>query len=51
MGRFELLKRQVEGGDANAATAAFEFVSDWLTQHIQTEDKAVARFMRDRRAA
>ena len=51
MVRFDELKKQVEAGDANAATAAFEFVSNWLTQHIQTEDKAVAQFMSERRAA
>lgn len=51
MVRFHELKRQAEAGDPKAATSTFEFVSNWLTQHIQTEDKAVARFMRERRAA
>ena len=51
MVRFHELKRQDEAGDPKAATSTFEFVSNWLTQHIQTEDKAVAKFMRERRAA
>jgi methyl-accepting chemotaxis protein len=51
MVRFHELKRQAEAGDPKAAISTFEFVSNWLTQHIQTEDKAVAKFMRERRAA
>jgi hemerythrin-like metal-binding protein len=51
MAKFHELKRQAEAGDPQAAISTFEFVSNWLTQHIQTEDKAVARFMRERHAA
>jgi methyl-accepting chemotaxis protein len=51
MVRFAELKRKVEAGDSNAATVSFEFVSNWLTQHIQGDDKAAAKFIRERNAA
>ncbi len=44
--RYETLKRQVEQGEPEAAAALFEFVAQWLKEHIVKEDKAFAQLSR-----
>jgi hemerythrin-like metal-binding protein len=51
LARFEGLKRELESGRPDAANTLFEFCTDWLKDHIQGEDKAVAAFRPQRRAA
>ena len=48
---FKRLRRQVESGEPNAAKELFEFCANWLTQHIQHEDKALAKAAAEKRAA
>ncbi len=49
--RFAELRREVEADAPNAAKALFEYVADWLKDHIGREDKAFAGFQRLAKAA
>ena len=49
--RFADLEREIKGGRAGSANALFEFCAKWLKDHIQAEDKALALYLRNQRAA
>ncbi|HIJ63291.1 MAG TPA: bacteriohemerythrin, partial [Rhodospirillaceae bacterium] len=51
LSRFEGCRRDVESGRPDAARALFEFAAGWWNGHIQTQDKAMAQFARNKRAA
>jgi hemerythrin-like metal-binding protein len=51
MRRFERAKREVEANQPGAINAMFEFASQAVLDHIRTEDKAFAAFLRQGRGA
>jgi methyl-accepting chemotaxis protein len=51
LSRFDAFKRDVEGERADAPNALFEFCANWLKGHILGDDKAMAAFLKQRRAA
>lgn len=51
LSRFAGHRRDVESGRPDAAKALFEYSIGWWNGHIQTQDKAMARFARAKRAA
>ncbi len=48
---FLRLKRNVELGEANGAKDLFDFVTNWLQEHIKKHDRALADYLRRRKAA
>lgn len=50
-GRVTALQRRLEGGDQNAVQELFNLSSQWLFDHIQTQDRALAEYQRARRTA
>ncbi len=49
--RFDDLAGALGADRDGAVPAFFDYVADWLKQHIQTQDAAFATFLRQRRAA
>ncbi|MDR3437041.1 bacteriohemerythrin [Telmatospirillum sp.] len=51
LARFDVLRGALASGRDGAAAELFEYVSGWLTDHIQNKDHAFAVFVQRRRAA
>jgi methyl-accepting chemotaxis protein len=49
--RIATLKAGVEANRTEAVSELFDYVSGWLAEHIRTDDKALALFLRDRKMA
>ncbi len=46
--KFEELKDRIRSGAFDGPTALFRFFVDWFRQHVQSDDKAMAAYLRQR---
>jgi methyl-accepting chemotaxis protein len=49
--RFKQLQQQVNPNDPKSISAVMEFAGDWLTKHIMKHDKALAAYLKSKKAA
>jgi len=49
--RFATLRADIEAGRADAAPAMFDYLSTWLRNHIEKDDRQLASFLPDMRVA